>query len=71
MNEHETSSRIIDEDDSLFSTLGVDEFQTVTIENKLGREIYLKKFDQSSNAVSLLHYDDSASVWIPPSKYSD
>ncbi|KAL7618287.1 hypothetical protein Lser_V15G01600 [Lactuca serriola] len=67
----ETSSRIIDEDDSLFSALDVDEFQTVTIENRLGCDIYLKKFDQSSNAVSLLHYDDSASVWIPPSRYSD
>lgn len=49
----------------------MDDFQTVNIENRLGCDIYLKKYDQSSSTVNLLQCDDSASVWIPPSRYSD
>ncbi|KAL8205058.1 hypothetical protein R6Q57_010681 [Mikania cordata] len=68
----EANSHSIGEDGSIFSALDVDDFQTVTIENRLGCDIYVKKFDQSSGTVvNLLQYDDSASVWIPPSRYSD
>nr|XP_043635621.1 uncharacterized protein LOC122606820 [Erigeron canadensis] len=69
--EEETNSSSIGEDGSIFSALDIDDFQTVTVENRLGCDIYLKKFDQNSTAVNLLQYDNSASVWIPPSKYSD
>lgn len=70
-SEEETSSHTIGEDGSIFSALDVDDFQTVTVENRLGCDIYLKKYDQSSSTVNLLQCDDSASVWIPPSRYSD
>ncbi|KAK3025351.1 hypothetical protein RJ639_043860, partial [Escallonia herrerae] len=58
-------------DDSTFSALDEDDFQTITVENKLGCDIYLKKVDENSSTVQLLHNDDCASVWIPPPRYSD
>lgn len=58
-------------DDSNFSALDEEDLQTVTIENKLGCDIYLKKAEQDSNAVGLLHHDDYASLWIPPPRYTD
>lgn len=67
----ETSSEIIGEDGSVYSAIDVEDFQTVTIENRLGCDIYLKKYDQTSSTVNLLQYNGSASVWIPPSRYSD
>ncbi|XP_071698618.1 uncharacterized protein [Rutidosis leptorrhynchoides] len=70
-SEEETSTNNIGEDGSVFSALDVEDLQTVTIENRLGCDIYLKKFDQSTSTVNLLQYDDCASVWIPPSRYSD
>lgn len=48
-----------------------EEFQTVTVENKLGCDVYLKKPDQNTNSVGLLRHDDSVSLWIPPPRYSD
>lgn len=67
----EASSHTIGEDGSIFSALDVDDYQTVTIENRLGCDIYVKKFDQSSSTVNLLQYNESTSVWIPPSRCSD
>lgn len=58
-------------DDSNFSALNEEDFQTVTIENNLGCDIYLKKPDQNTNAVGLLRHEDSTSLWIPPPRYSD
>ncbi|XP_035834787.1 uncharacterized protein LOC110887015 isoform X3 [Helianthus annuus] len=70
-SEEETSSHSVGEDGSIFSALDVEDFQTITVENRLGCDIYLKKYEQSSSTVNLLRYGDSASVWIPPSRYSD
>ncbi|KAI3684030.1 hypothetical protein L1987_84552 [Smallanthus sonchifolius] len=70
-SDEEACSHSVGEDGSIFSALDVDDFQTVIIENRLGCDIYVKKFDQSSSTVNLLQYNDSASVWIPPSRYSD
>ncbi|KAK6930330.1 Vacuolar protein sorting-associated protein 13, DH-like domain [Dillenia turbinata] len=58
-------------DDSTFSALDDDDFQTVTIENKLGCDIYLKKVGQDSDNIELLHHDDCASIWVPPPRFSD
>ncbi|KAJ9559357.1 hypothetical protein OSB04_013971 [Centaurea solstitialis] len=73
-SDEETSSHNIGEEASV---LDVDDFQTVTIENRLGCDIYVKQFEQNeqneqnSCTVKRLEYNDSASVWIPPSRYSD
>lgn len=58
-------------DGSNFSALDEDDFQTIIIENKLGCDMYLKKVEQNSDLVELLHHSDSASVWIPPPRFSD
>ncbi|KAF3970469.1 hypothetical protein CMV_005848 [Castanea mollissima] len=58
-------------EDQTFSALDEDDFQTVIIENKLGCDIYLKKVEQNSDKVDQLHHGDSASVWIPPPRFSD
>ncbi|KAD5802908.1 hypothetical protein E3N88_14268 [Mikania micrantha] len=66
-----TSNHSVSEDGSIFSALDVEDFQTVIIENRLGCDIYLKKYEQSACTVNLLQDNDSTSVWIPPSRYSD
>lgn len=58
-------------EDPTFSALDEDDFQTVILENKLGCDIYLKKVEQNSDKVDQLHHGDSASVWIPPPRFSD
>lgn len=58
-------------DNSTFLALDEDDFQTVIIENKLGCDIYLKKNDNNSDTVELLHHDDSTCVSFPPPRYSD
>ena len=58
-------------DDSNFSALDEDDFQTVILENKIGCDIYLKKVEQNSDSVELLRHGDCASVWIPPPRFSD
>ncbi|XP_047337153.1 uncharacterized protein LOC124940662 [Impatiens glandulifera] len=58
-------------DDSTIAALDEDDFQTITIENKLGCDIYLKKVEESLDTTELLHHNDFASVWIPPPRYSD
>lgn len=60
-----------DTKDTSFSALDEDDFQTLRIENKLGCDIYLKKVEQNSDTIDQLHHDDSASVWIPPPRFSD
>ncbi|KAK4405432.1 putative vacuolar protein sorting-associated protein 13A [Sesamum angolense] len=51
--------------------LDEDDFQTVTVENKLGCDIYLKKTQDDFDTVNSLHHDDFAALWIPPPRYSD
>ncbi|KAL0308081.1 UNVERIFIED_CONTAM: putative vacuolar protein sorting-associated protein 13A, partial [Sesamum angustifolium] len=51
--------------------LDEDDFQTVTVENKLGCDIYLKKTKDDFDTVNSLHHDDFAALWIPPPRYSD
>ena len=58
-------------EDPTFSALDEDDFQTVILENKLGCDIYLKKVEQNSDKVDQLRHGDSASVWIPPPRFSD
>ncbi|MFS7909478.1 putative vacuolar protein sorting-associated protein [Helianthus anomalus] len=70
-SDEEASSHSVGDDGTVFSALDVDDYQTVTITNRLGCDIYLKKFDQSSSTVNLVKCDDSDSVWIPPSRHSD
>ncbi|KAF9594340.1 hypothetical protein IFM89_030469 [Coptis chinensis] len=65
------SNSLRNEDDSSFSALDEDDFQTVIVENKLGCDIYLKKSEQNSESVELLQRDQHASVWMPPPRFSD
>lgn len=60
-----------DHQSSTFSALDEDDFQTLVVENKLGCDMYLKKVEEHSDAVELLAPDSSASVWIPPPRFSD
>ena len=48
-----------------------DDFQTLIVENKLGCDLYLKRTEQNSDTVDQLSHGDSASVWIPPPRFSD
>lgn len=54
-----------------FSALDEDDSQTVVVENKLGCDIYLKKEEDNMTTVDVLRHGKSASVWIPPSRFSD
>ena len=67
----ETHAHQRDEDDVNFSALDEDDFQTILVENKLGCDIYLKKIEQNSDAVEVLHDDGSTSVWLPPPRFTD
>ena len=58
-------------DDATFSALDEDDFQTVIIENKLGRDVFIKRVEQDFDTVELLPHDSCASVWLPPPRYSD
>ncbi|XP_071939359.1 uncharacterized protein [Coffea arabica] len=58
-------------DDATFSALDEDDFQTVTIENKLGRDVFIKRVEQDFDTVELLLHDSCTSVWLPPPRYSD
>ena len=51
--------------------LDEDDFQTVTVENKLGCNVYLKKVEDDSDTINLLPDNDHATLWIPPPRYSD
>lgn len=57
--------------DPTFCALDEDDFHTVIVENKLGCDIYLKKVEQNTDAIELLHDDGCASLWIPPPRFSD
>lgn len=59
------------EEDSTFSALDEEDLQTITVENRLGSDIFLKKVGQDSDAVSKLHNFDTESIWIPPPRFSD
>ncbi|XP_065863891.1 uncharacterized protein [Euphorbia lathyris] len=59
------------EEDPTFSALDEDDFQTVMVENELGSDIYLKKVEGDGNVVDQLHHGGSASIWIPPPRFSD
>ncbi|CAH2036004.1 unnamed protein product [Thlaspi arvense] len=56
---------------SAFSALDEDDFQTIVVENKLGRDIYLKKLEENSDVVVKLCHDENTSVWVPPPRFSN
>ncbi|XP_042475866.1 uncharacterized protein LOC122057714 isoform X2 [Macadamia integrifolia] len=58
-------------EDSTFSALDEDDFQTLVIENRLGCDICLKKFEENSESLELLHHEDCTSLWMPPPRFSD
>ncbi|TYI07189.1 hypothetical protein ES332_A10G210100v1 [Gossypium tomentosum] len=58
-------------EDMAFSALDEEDLQTLTVENKLGDDLFLKRIEQDSNVVDQLHHGDCASVWIPPPRFSD
>ncbi|KAE8733151.1 hypothetical protein F3Y22_tig00001478pilonHSYRG00148 [Hibiscus syriacus] len=58
-------------EDLAFSALDEEDLQTLTVENKLGDDLFLKKIEQDSNVVDQLHHGDTASVWVPPPRFSD
>lgn len=41
------------------------------VENKLGRDIYLKKLEENSDVVVKLCHNENASVWVPPPRFSN
>lgn len=59
------------EQDQTLSALDEDDFQTVIVENKLGCDIYLKKFEENTDAVDRLRHGDCISIWVPPPRFSD
>ncbi|CAN4121397.1 unnamed protein product [Withania somnifera] len=59
------------QDNTSFVALDDDDIRMVVVENKLGCDMYLKKVEQNSDAFELLPPDNSVSVWIPPTRYSD
>lgn len=58
-------------EDTTFSALDEDDLQTVIVENKLGRDIFVKKVEDDADTVDKLHHGDSVSVWIPPPRFSN
>ncbi|KAJ4956285.1 hypothetical protein NE237_013068 [Protea cynaroides] len=58
-------------ENSAFSALDEDDFKTLVVENRLGCDIYLKKVEQNSETLELLHHEDCTSAWMPPSRFSD
>ena len=57
--------------DTALSALEEDDFQKVIVENKLGCDIYLKKFEQDLETIELLQHEGHVSAWIPPPLFSD
>ncbi|XP_074301933.1 uncharacterized protein LOC141633346 isoform X1 [Silene latifolia] len=60
-----------DRDESTFSALDEDDFQSIIIENKLGRDIYVKKLEQNSDTVEILHDSRATAIWLPPPRFPD
>ncbi|GAB2300237.1 hypothetical protein Dimus_034275 [Dionaea muscipula] len=58
-------------DGPAFSALDDDDFQSIVIENKLGCNIYVKKLEQGSDEVELIHHNGSRSIWVPPPSFKD
>ncbi|CAN7131404.1 unnamed protein product [Brassica rapa subsp. narinosa] len=56
---------------SAFSALDEDDYQTIVVENKLGRDIYLKKLEENSDVIVKLCHDENTSVWVPPPRFSN
>ncbi|XP_021714350.1 uncharacterized protein LOC110682332 isoform X2 [Chenopodium quinoa] len=59
------------EDGLSLSALDEDDLKTIVVENKLGCDIYIKKLEQNSNTVEVLHDNRSTAVWLPPPRLSD
>ncbi|KAG9446693.1 hypothetical protein H6P81_012821 [Aristolochia fimbriata] len=57
--------------DTRISALEEEDFQKVMIENKLGCDIYLKRFDENAETVVLVRHEECASAWLPPPSFSD
>lgn len=58
-------------DDSTVSALEENEFKSVTIENMLGCELYVKKVEQNTDSVEVLQHATCSSVWITSPGFSD
>ncbi|XP_073012998.1 uncharacterized protein [Typha latifolia] len=69
-NEESTES-LRPNDDLSCSALNEDDFQKVTIENKLGCDVYLRKVEQASNDVQLLQHESQVSLLMPPPRFLD
>ncbi|KAJ8645273.1 hypothetical protein MRB53_007021 [Persea americana] len=67
----ESSNHLRGSDDASFSALEEDNFQKVVVENKLGCDIYLKKFEQDLETIEMLQHEGHVSAWIPPPLFSD
>ncbi|XP_068666865.1 uncharacterized protein [Aristolochia californica] len=67
----ETGTDLSRSDDTRISALEEEDFQKVIVENKLGCDIYLKKFDENTETVVLLRHEECASAWLPPPSFSD
>lgn len=70
-NFQDTGENVKNSNDLTFSALEEDEFQKVTIENKLGCDVYLRKVEQVSDNIVLLPHDTEAPLLIPPPRFSD
>jgi len=58
-------------ENTTFSALDEDDLQTVVVENKLGCDIFVKKFEHAVDTVDKLQHGNCASVWIPPPRFSN
>ncbi|XP_020520361.1 uncharacterized protein LOC18430003 [Amborella trichopoda] len=58
-------------DGSTCFALEEDDFRKVIIENKLGCDIYVKKYVQNSKEIESLKHEESTSAWLPPPRFSD
>ncbi|KAL4271464.1 hypothetical protein GQ457_13G023380 [Hibiscus cannabinus] len=58
-------------EDMAFSALDEEDLQTVVVENRLGNDLFIKRIEQNSEVVDLLHHGNFASVWVPPARFSD
>ncbi|KAK9670363.1 hypothetical protein RND81_13G196500 [Saponaria officinalis] len=58
-------------DESTFSAIDEDDFQSIIVENKLGRDIYVKKLEQNLDTIEILHDNQATSIWLPPPRFPD
>ncbi len=57
--------------EGLSSALEGNESQKLVFENRLGRDLYLRKFKDNFEQVELVHKDQSNLVHLPPPRFPD